>query len=123
MKCFIDGGYDNIRKRNPYISVKIYDDSKNLVYHANRITVEAVSNNQAEYMALLVCLKWLSLYRDPDYDIEICSDSKLMVEQVNENWVVREPELQKLWEMVSEYKFIYSLIWVPRQIIVKELGH
>lgn len=123
MKCIIDGGYDNIRKRNPYCSVKIYGNDGELVYYANRVTVKATTNNQAEYQALILCLKYLTEYAELGYHHEILSDSRLLVEQVNCNWQVRDTTLQYLWKVVHQHKLPYSLIWVPRSIIVKELGH
>lgn len=124
MRCFVDGGYDNNGKRNPYCSFKVYGNDGRLLQWDKKFSfIPATTNNQAEYWALIRCLGFLAAYGDPAYDNEILSDSKLLVEQVNGFWKINEPELKKLYDMVKEFKLPYSLIWVPRTVIVKELGH
>jgi ribonuclease HI len=52
------------------------------------------TNNEAEYEALLDGLKAVSKWK-PDR-LEIFLDSKLVVEQVNGRWRIKEPRLQSL---------------------------
>lgn len=53
-----------------------------------------MTNNKAEYRALIEGLKAVRDWK-PDR-LEILLDSKLVVEQVNGNYKIKEPELQKL---------------------------
>lgn len=53
-----------------------------------------MTNNQAEYHALIEGLKAVKPWR-PDR-LEILLDSKLVVEQVKGQYKIKEPELQKL---------------------------
>jgi ribonuclease HI len=52
------------------------------------------TNNQAEYHALIDGLKAVAQW-NPDR-LEVYLDSKLVVEQVNGKWKVKEPELKQL---------------------------
>jgi ribonuclease HI len=58
------------------------------------------TNNQAEYQALIEGLKAM---KDWDFDrLEVYMDSKLVVEQVNGKWKVKEPELQQFHRQATE---------------------
>jgi len=64
------------------------------------------TNNTAEYKALLSGLKKA---HELGADIVECHlDSKLVVEQLNRNWKVKEPHLQKLfiqcWNAAAKFK-------------------
>ncbi len=52
------------------------------------------TNNQAEYQALIDGLKAIADW-EPD-SLDVYLDSKLIVEQVNGKWRVKEPGLQEL---------------------------
>jgi ribonuclease HI len=75
------------------------------------------TNNDAEYMGLIVGLKYaISLGVD---EIDITSDSKLVVEQVNGRWEVKteamrpyRKEARKLLD--QHFTGGWSLEWVPR---------
>jgi ribonuclease HI len=58
------------------------------------------TNNQAEYHALIDGLKAVEEWK-PDR-LEVYMDSKLVVEQVNGKWRVKEPDLQKLHATATE---------------------
>jgi ribonuclease HI len=58
------------------------------------------TNNQAEYLALIDGLKAVADWK-PDR-LEVYLDSKLVVEQVNGRWKVREPELKELHRQATE---------------------
>ena len=58
------------------------------------------TNNEAEYEALIEGLKAVSDWK-PDR-LEIFLDSKLVVEQVNGRWKVKEARLQSLQTKVKE---------------------
>ena len=58
------------------------------------------TNNQAEYQALIDGLKAVADWK-PDR-LEVFLDSKLVVEQVNGTWKVKEPELKELHKQATE---------------------
>jgi ribonuclease HI len=58
------------------------------------------TNNQAEYQALIDGLKAIAEWK-PDR-LEVYLDSKLVVEQVNGKWKVKEPELKELQRQATE---------------------
>jgi ribonuclease HI len=58
------------------------------------------TNNQAEYQALIEGLKAM---KDWDFDrLDVYMDSKLVVEQINGKWKVKEPELQQFHRQATE---------------------
>ncbi len=64
------------------------------------------TNNYAEYIAIISGLKKaLELGAD---EVECIADSKLVVEQLNRRWKVKEPTLQKLfieaWNVLQKFK-------------------
>ncbi len=64
--------------------------------------IGTATNNIAEYQALIDGLKAAAEWK-PDR-LEIFLDSKLVVEQVNGNYRVKNPELRKLISRVMELK-------------------
>ena len=62
--------------------------------------VGEATNNQAEYQALIDGLKAVIGWK-PDR-LEVYLDSKLVVEQVNGRWKVKEPELKELHRQATE---------------------
>ncbi len=123
MIAYIDGGYDNIRKRNPYFSYKLYTDDHQMICWVQREFVDATTNNEAEYQALIHLLIYLARMNTHEH-ITIYSDSSLVVNQVNGNWKINKHNLQLLYNIVDSIIGIdYDLVWVSREEIVKELGH
>lgn len=90
---------------------------------------EIVTNNQAEYRTLIAALE--SLIQTPDVDpasvdLEICGDSKLVIEQVAGRWKVKHPELRPLHatarDLVRQFRTV-TLTWHRRTVSVDVLGH
>lgn len=54
------------------------------------------TNNQAEYLALIIALVIVTDRMEPEDTISIVSDSELLVKQIQGSYKVRQPELQKL---------------------------
>ncbi len=85
------------------------------------------TNNEAEYRALLKALaiidsKWPNPNREKPSQtrgpIKIYSDSKLMVNQVNGAYEVKDAKLLDLWREASELKRrigTVSVEWIPRE--------
>lgn len=74
-----------------------------------------MTNNQAEYHALIEGLKTVSPWK-PDR-LEILIDSKLVVEQVKGAYKIKEPELQKLHAQAMQLlaKIPYEIKHVVRE--------
>jgi ribonuclease HI len=78
------------------------------------------SNNAAEYGALLLALEYVN--NTSPSEVEILSDSRLIVEQINKVWQVKAPELielnkkctKKLVDIRAEGTKV-TIRWVPRE--------
>ncbi|MDQ2682162.1 MAG: ribonuclease HI family protein [Chloroflexota bacterium] len=90
---------------------------------------EIVSNNQAEYRTLIAALTELSNRANVDLgriSLEVCGDSKLVIEQLAGRWKVKHPEIKPLHdEARSLLQRFHStkLLWHRRNVSVEMLGH
>ena len=79
------------------------------------------TNNEAEYSAFLESLSWVETYLESKKDIIVVwkLDSKLVVEQLNRRWKIKEPRLQefarKAWEILQKRLFAFEIEYVPRE--------
>ena len=73
------------------------------------------TNNFAEYMGLVNLL--IHLYENKYYDVKIHCDSALVVNQVNQEWNINDPELRKLAARC------YGLLCMGRHTLVHVKGH
>ncbi len=113
LKIYTDGG----SRGNPGPSatgVSITDTKGNqLALFGNYLGV--TTNNVAEYTALVEALeKALQL---KGTHVTCYADSKLLVEQLNRNWKVKDLKMQKLfvicWNLLQKFEG-YKLIHIPR---------
>jgi len=76
---------------------------------------EALTNNEAEYWALIYALT--EIWERGLSGVEIRMDSRLVVEQVKGAWKVQEPRLQPLHGYVRRLleKVNPRLVWIPRE--------
>ena len=111
MRFYIDGGvrgHQTPGKRRGLIAV---------VYDRKRVVeaVGGVTNNQAEYLALIRALELAR--REGDTAVEILSDSELLVRQMRGEYAVRSPNVAPLYkkakELVCGFKH-FTIQWVPR---------
>lgn len=76
---------------------------------------DGLTNNQAEYRALLAALEALP----PNTKAQILSDSQLLVCQFQGLWAVRDPKLAELLEsartLVRRKKLEVEVKWIPRK--------
>ena len=84
--------------------------------------VEAKTNNEAEYLAVLQAL---TLVRQLKYEVDIIdvySDSKLVINQLKGNWKINKGELKSLYDSImfismlckdENFKYL-NLHWVSR---------
>lgn len=119
MLAWCDGGGDNIHKSNFYCSFRIED------YVERFYDLRVRSVNESEYLALIYLLEYL--YKNNiQSEIEIHSDSALVVNQVNKVWKVRAknllPYLVRINNLLEHLPNI-KISWVSRKEIVRVLGH
>jgi len=104
MKIFTDGS----GKTGKYAYV-IDDDEKR---RTREFQKEGISNNEAEYLAVIQ-----ALIDNQEKEIEIFSDSELMVNQLNQKYAIKKDELRdlakKVWELCEGRKV--SFTWIPRE--------
>jgi len=98
----------------------VIQDASGALLHSHKARLGAQTNNVAEYEALLYALGWLSRFQ-ADQEVQKCSfllDSKLVIEQVNGKWKVKEAHLQtfvkKAQEIIHSLPFPITLSYVPR---------
>ncbi len=74
-----------------------------------------ITNNQAEYMAIILVLKKFIDFKD---EINIYSDSKNTVSQLNHEYAINSPELRTLamesWNLMGKYQNL-TIKWIPRK--------
>lgn len=76
-----------------------------------------MTNNEAEYWALLLGIAHIHTLVELGARIEICSDSQLLVRQLSGEYKVKKPELQQLYHKALKglAPYVYSLRHVPRE--------
>jgi ribonuclease HI len=120
---WVDGGCRGNHadgKREAYGSISDGETIERLQFRNAR------TNNEAEYMALLVLLVNLLTNRtDPKPQTRVYTDSQLMVGQLTQDWKVDASNLLPLHNEVALrlQRTGAKLIWVPRNQIVNQLGH
>ena len=131
MILWIDGGNSGHVVNQGYGSFKLYTDSGELIHHTNRhIFLGHMTNNEAEYHTLILALEWIDdNIDDPESaygTLIIKGDSELVRNQVLGNWRVNKEHLlplclraRELLDFYTRYEYYH----VPREYIVKELGH
>jgi ribonuclease HI len=74
-----------------------------------------ITNNQAEYMAIISALK---KFVDSHDEIQIFSDSKNTVSQLNHEFAINNEKLRELareaWELIGKFSDL-TISWVPRK--------
>lgn len=91
--------------------------------NVHRRTLSVDTNNEAEYLMLVEALTYCK-----DHQLhapQVYMDSQLVVNQVAGGWKVRAPNLKTLNEKARTLwrELRAGLAWVPREEIVKRLGH
>lgn len=82
--------------------------------------IGTATNNEAEYQGVLEALKWLVQHQSQESFAEVAFvlDSKLVVEQLNRNWKIKEPRMRLLaedcWKLIAELSGSVRFKHVPR---------
>lgn len=122
IKVFTDGA----SKGNPGkagIGIAVYDENNFNINSYKEFLGEA-TNNQAEYRALLKSVDLVKkMAENGEYvfdRIEFYSDSELMVNQVNFDYLVKEPELailnNKFHVKIKKLKIPYTIKHIERNL-------
>lgn len=115
---FTDGG----SRGNPGlagIGVVVMHGSK-IIFEQGK-TIGIATNNDAEYQAFLLSLKWLLKEKAVQGITQITwkLDSKLVVEQLNRKWKIKEPRIreyaQKCWQILAELSVPFKIQHVLRE--------
>lgn len=80
-------------------------------------TIGTTTNNVAEYRGLLAGLQ-LAAGLDPDAEVEVRMDSKLVVEQMAGRWKIKHPDLKPLASQAARVfpRGITRWTWIPREL-------
>ncbi len=114
---FTDGGA--ISNPGPSASAFLICDEKGNVIKEYKEFLGEGTNNEAEYKAAILALKKIKLLlgkeRIKEVEVEIRSDSKLLVEQQNGNYKILDPKIRDLfvdlWNLRIEFgKIKFTLI-------------
>ncbi|OGJ37477.1 MAG: hypothetical protein A2383_00435 [Candidatus Pacebacteria bacterium RIFOXYB1_FULL_39_46] len=108
-----DGG----SRGNPGISgggAVVFQDDREI--HSMSASFGIKTNNEAEYLAVIMALKWLKKFSQKQSikQVKFFLDSKLVTEQLNKAWKIKEPRLRTLahncWEIIETlpYSVIFS---------------
>lgn len=119
LNVFTDGG----ARGNPGpagIGIQALDAVTQKVIYEHKAFLGTQTNNVAEYTAVVTALEWLSRFCSTQAleTVNFYLDSKLVVEQVNKNWKVKQEHLQPLWQniqdLISQLPCSVNFSYVPR---------
>lgn len=89
-----------------------------------------LTNNRAEYLSLVAALKNLksnlNIPKLKDIQLNIFTDSKLVVMQVSKKWGCKDNEIKKLLKQTKELLYLFgrfNVQWIPRNKIETRFGH
>lgn len=102
IEIFVDGASRN----NPGpAAAGIFIKKNGAVFTKRGYYLNKKTNNEAEYLALVLALIILELSENlsNEDNIKIVSDSKLLISQLNGSYAVKKPELKKLHEVCKHY--------------------
>jgi ribonuclease HI len=118
IRIWVDGGSSGNPGKGAIAFIIEWDNKRKI----SAITLDKeVTNNEAEYEALLASLLWIFgfyIIEPPQYHLVIYSDSQLVVNQVNGLWQVEKEEfkkwLEELRNFLSRFKS-WKIQWIPRE--------
>ena len=80
---------------------------------------EGVTGNTGEYGAVLDLLERVLALGYQDRSLTVHSDSKLVVEQLNDNWRCNNEKLKeirdKIWKLLENFTEKVEFVWIPRE--------
>lgn len=129
-----DGGSrDHADKKIGYGSWKIFaNDGTKRVRHEQDEFGLGITNNVAEYMSAISGVQMLVAIIEgagmdtSSYSVELKTDSQLLEKQVKKEWACKDKKLLPLRDELTNLldKFSsWSIVKVPREVMVANLGH
>lgn len=113
---YFDGSCRNNGSPDAVAAASWVDETTGLAF-SERLQPEYATNNRAEYMGLMGAIR--HAYEFGYTDVVFIGDSKLVVEQMNGNWKVKDPFLKKLHETATFFSINWfesaTFQWVPRE--------
>ncbi|NLD04605.1 MAG: ribonuclease HI family protein [Synergistaceae bacterium] len=113
----MEGFFDGASRGNPGkagAGALMINDQGKVVWETARFLGEK-TNNEAEYMALILLLK--AAKEQGVRSLKVYGDSKLVVSQVSRQWKINLPHLrllaQQVWELAEAMDISYH--WIPRE--------
>ena len=80
-----------------------------------RRQIEGLTNNEAEYRGILLAL----LHTEPESEVLILSDSKVVINQLNLEWYIKSDKLREIFDNIHdiiEHKHLkVDFEWIPRK--------
>lgn len=118
---FTDGG----SRGNPgpaAIGVSAIDQEKQTLFELGQ-TLGTATNNVAEYQAFLSSVEWLVKYLKTasplPHHITWKLDSKLVVEQLNKRWKLKDSNLaliaREIWLLLEQITIKFEIVHIPRE--------
>jgi ribonuclease HI len=120
IQIFTDGG----SRGNPgpaAIGVVVRSADEATLFEVGK-TIGVGTNNEAEYQAFLLSLEWLKSQTTVSQITSVTwkLDSKLVVEQLNKKWKIKEPRMlqyaQNCWKDLSALTHKYVITHIPREL-------
>ncbi len=116
LKIHTDGG----ARGNPGPAAStfvVYDHLGEVIFSQGKYLGQA-TNNQAEYQAVEMAIDWL-IKTKINEEVEFYLDSLLVINQLQGNFKIKNPELKTIWEKIKtnilENKLmVKSFVYVPR---------
>lgn len=98
----------------------VFTEDKSLLFEFSKY-IGVATNNEAEYLALIHVLEWVLEFQEKEKfsNAVFHLDSKLVVEQINQNWKIKEPRMRtlagKCWEIIEKLNCDTSFVHVRRE--------
>ena len=92
--------------------------TKSVVHEFSKF-IGVATNNDAEYLAFLQALEWVKENQEKYQKADFYSDSKLVVEQVNKKWKVKDEKIRKYvkkaWQLLEDVSIPITISHVRRE--------
>ncbi len=103
VKVYFDGGFERETKQSGLGCVIYYEQNgKAYRLRKNALVEELESNNEAEYAALNLGLQEMEWFGIRHQNIEIIGDSKVVINQLTDEWPCYEETLTKWADRIEE---------------------
>ncbi|PSL41386.1 ribonuclease HI [Planomicrobium soli] len=103
IEVYFDGGFDKETNRAGFGCVIYYEQNgKSYRLRQNAPSAELISNNEAEYAALYLCVQELELLNVHHLPVRFIGDSKVVINQMSGEWPALEADLSKWADRIDQ---------------------